>query len=224
MLPGYDTVVQELVDEARSDGEVTAMLLTGSLARGDALPGTDIDIRYIVDDGVDRPFQREFRGGILVERGYACLADERSRIDTQPMNVYAHLDGQILHDPHDVLEDLRAQAQRRFDDFTMPADERAEIAFLLGCSRDKIAVALDNDDLLRAAFVTGTSSWGIMQGLWAAAGKPLPPNSSVRPHLSDLAGDLPDIEDRFDRLFLADAPTRSATALDLIDWIIARLR
>lgn len=139
------------------------------------------------------------------------------------MNVYAYLDGQILYDPHGELALLKQQAQRRFDDYEVPEQERANIAFLLGCSRDKVRVAMNGDDLLKAAFVAGTTSWGVMEGLWAANSRPLPPNSSVRPHLKDLTVGPPDIEPKYRQLFMAETPERVQVTLDLLDWIIAHL-
>lgn len=218
----YDALLRDLVDEARRQEDVVGVLLTGSLARGDALPGTDLDLRYILLDGQSRPFRSETRDGVLVEQAYSDAASEEAKIDALPMNVYAHLDGRILYDPRDVLSRLRRQAQKRFDDYQVPEQERATIAFLLKCAQDKIEVALDGGDLLKAAFVAGTTSWQLMEGLWAANNLPLPPNSSVRPHLKDLAGPA-DVEALYARLFLAETPERVQVSLDLIGWIRARL-
>lgn len=127
-----------------------------------------------------------------------------------------------MYDPFGVLALLNSDARKRFDEFEVSKEERARTAFLLGCARDKIRVAMDGGDLLRAAFAAGTTSWGIMEGLWAVNNRPLPPNSSVRPHLCDLAGP-PDIQAKYERLFLADTPERVRVTLELLDWIIARL-
>lgn len=220
--PGYAEVLDDVVIAARADAEVIGILLTGSMARGDALPGTDIDLRFILVDGASRPFDSRLRDGILVERGFADLATGQAALESNPMNLYAYLDGRILHDPQGAVGLLTKQARLRFDDFTTSAENAARIGFLLGCSRDKIRVAMDGGDLLRAAFVAGTTSWGIIEGLWAANNRPLPPNSSVRPHLGDLAGP-PGIRDKYERLFLAATPERVELTLELLDWIIAEL-
>ncbi|MGW5362549.1 hypothetical protein [Actinopolymorpha pittospori] len=218
----YDALLRDLVDEAGHDEDLVGLLLTGSLARGDALPGTDLDLRYILTDGQSRPFSSESRDGVLLEQGYSDAAAEAAKIDAQPMNVYAHLDGRILYDPQGVLARLRRQAQKRFDTYQVSEQERSTTDFLLQCCQDKIKVALAGGDLLKAAFVTGTASWRLMEGLWAANNRPLPPNSSVRPHLKDLAGP-PDVEALYARLFLAETPERVQVTLELIDWIRARL-
>jgi hypothetical protein len=219
----YEELLHAIVAEARADGEIIGILLTGSLARGDALPGTDIDLRFILIDGASRPFDRRFRDGVLVERTYCDAKTERAKFDTHPMNIYAHLDGRILHDPQTALTSLKQQAQQRFDNYQISAQERDNTAFLLGCSRDKIRVALAGGDMLKAAFVAGTTSWMLMEGLWAANNRPLPPNSSVRPHLCDLTLGPPDIQTKYRQLFLGETPQRVQTALDLLDWIIDQL-
>lgn len=48
-----------------------SILLTGSVARGDALPGADLDLRFILTPGARREFHRGLRQGALVEQGYA---------------------------------------------------------------------------------------------------------------------------------------------------------
>lgn len=219
----YARLLRDLVEEARGHDDIVGMLLTGSHARGDALPGTDVDLRLILADGHSRPFRSEWRDGVLVERGYADEATAGARLDTHAMNVYAYLDGRILYDPQDALVRLRQLARRRFDTFQVSEQERSAFAFLLQCARDKIAVATSGGDLLKAAFVTSTSSWQIMEGLWAANGLPVPPNSSVRPHLGDLSGP-PEVEQLYRDLFLGETWQRVQVAQHLIDWILTRLR
>jgi predicted nucleotidyltransferase len=218
----YAPLLGELVEEARRNDQVVGVLLTGSLARGDALPGTDIDLRFVLSDGLSVSDRRERRDGVLVESSYADEASTRQLIETYPMNVYAYLDGRILDDPQGALGRLRQQAQHRFDSYRTPDDEKSRIAFLLECSHDKIRVAMSGGDLLKAAFATGTASWQIMVGLWAANDRPLPPSSSVRPHLGDLAGP-PELEASYRDLFLGDTHQRIKVALELIDWIHEQL-
>jgi predicted nucleotidyltransferase len=218
----YEDLLRDLVDEARQDEEVIGLLLTGSLARGDALLGTDIDLRYILTEGADRPYRSTPRDGVLVEQGYADLPTAREKLEANPMDVYAYLDGRILLDERHALAGLRIEARGCYERYQLSDTRRSTISFLLGCSRDKISVAVDGGDWLKAAFVAGTSSWQLMEGLWAANNLPLPPNSSVRPHLRDLAGP-PDVEAKYRRLFLGDTGERVGVTLELIDWIRARL-
>lgn len=219
----YGELVDELVEEAHADEEIVGVLLTGSVARGDALPGTDIDLRYVLADGVERDGPSVVRDGVLVERSFADAATARASLEANPMHVYAYLDGQIRYDPDGVLGELRRLAERRYRGYRTPDEDKARIAFLLGCSLDKIDVACKAGDLLKAAYVTGTSSWQIIEGLWAANDRPLPPNSSVRPHLSDLTAGPPGVEAKYERLFLGSTEERIETARELLGWTIAQL-
>lgn len=222
-LEPHRTLLREAVEEAARDEEVIGLLLTGSLARGDALPGTDLDLVLILSEGCSRPFRREIVDGILVERTSVDEPSARMQLDRHPMRVYGYLDGRILYDPHGALAGLRLRARARFEAYETPPAHRDETAFLLRCSRDKMRVALGGGDLLKAAYVAGTSSWQIIEGLWAANGLPVPPNSSVRPHLRDLSKGPPEVEQRYRDLFLAGAPRRVEVALELIDWILIEL-
>jgi hypothetical protein len=223
MLEPYQTLLRSIIEAATHDNDVVGVFLMGSLARGDALPGTDLDLLLILAAGRRRPFRREVRDGVLVECDYLDVPSARLDLDTHPMRVYGYLDGTVLHDPHGELELLKRHARCRLAEYVAPVEQRARIAFLLRCSRDKMRVAMNGRDLLKAAYVTGTSSWQIMEGLWAANGLPVPPNSSVRPHLRDLTQGPPDVETCYRDLFLGDARGRVQTALELIDWILAQL-
>ena len=72
-------------------------------------------------------------------------------------------------------------------------------------------VATAAGDTLKAAFVAGTTSWQVIEGLWAANDKPLPPNSSVRPHLADLTQGPAGLNSKYTQLFQGDTGTRIAT-------------
>lgn len=114
-------------------------------------------------------------------------------------------------------------ARDRFEAYETPPAHRDETAFLLRCSRDKMRVALGGGDLPKAAYVAGTSSWQVIEGLWAANDLPVPPNSSVRAHLRDLSKGPPEVERSYRALFLADALQRVQVALELINWILIQL-
>jgi predicted nucleotidyltransferase len=218
----YEGLLRELLAEAVADDQVVGVLLTGSLARGDALPGTDVDLRVILAAGVERAAVDEVREGVMVEWGFADEAKARAAMASNPMQVYAYLDGRVLHDPLGALGRLRERAVERFEGYRVGEDEKAAIAANLRYPAEKIRVAVAGGDLLKAAFVTGTTSWYLMEGLWAANDRPLPPNSSVRPHLKDLAGP-PEVETLYRELFLANAERRVEVALFLYDWILDEL-
>ncbi|MBO0793483.1 MAG: nucleotidyltransferase domain-containing protein [Ktedonobacteraceae bacterium] len=219
----YEALLQEIVDEARKQQDIIGILLTGSVARGDALPGTDLDLRFILTPGTSRNFQSELRQGIQIEQGYADVALAQSKLATNPMEVYPYLDGRILFDPVDVLQQLREQARERFETYRTPEQERHEIAHNFQSALLKMNVALQSDDLLKAAFVASTTSWITLVGLWAVNDKPMPPNSSVWAHLKDLSLTPPDVETLLKHYFCGEARQRVEIAINLTEWVLAHL-
>lgn len=218
----YATLLESLIDEAERGDQVTGLLLTGSLARRDALPGTDIDIRWVVPTADPHSFERGFRDGILLEQTVTSEAAATAQLAQQPMHVYAYLDGVILYDQNGSLQRLHDQAVAVFSDYRTPLEAKQQLAAALMHPEDKIRIGLRSGDLLKATYSLATTSWQLIEGLWAANDRPLPPHSSVRPHLRDLDGPE-DIEALFARLFLADPQERAETALDLLGWTRDRL-
>ncbi len=220
----YQALLQELVEEASQQEDLLGMLLTGSVARGDALPGSDLDVRYLLSPGKSQPFQSALRHGIMVERSYADLAQARSKLETNPMEVYAYLDGRILFDPVGALNQLSEQARISFETYQSSEKERREIAYWLMSARLKMTVALAAGDLLKAAFVASTNSWEVLMGVWAANDKPMPPNGSVWAHLKDLSKGPNEIERQMYLLFCGETQQRVQTAIDLIGWVLVHLQ
>jgi predicted nucleotidyltransferase len=218
----YTELIMDVVAEAKADQSVSGLLLTGSIARGDALPGTDIDVRYLRDLDQPTAFERGFQDSLLVERTFTDEKSALAQLNENPMHVYAYLDGRILYDRDGGLARLQAEADRVFRAYRAPEQLKVDLAAALGHPEDKVRVGFESGDLLRAVFCLGTSSWALMEGLWAANDLPLPPNSSVRPHLRDLRGPE-NIEQLFERLFLGDPRERVQTGLFLLGWVRRRL-
>jgi predicted nucleotidyltransferase len=119
----YQTLLQEILDESSQQSDIIGILLTGSVARGDVLPGSNLDLRFLLTSDSNRSFSAELRQGILVERGYADMSKALSKLDSNPMEVYAYLDGRVLFDPQGALADLTEQARQRFAVYRVPDDE-----------------------------------------------------------------------------------------------------
>ncbi len=219
----YYDLLQEIVNEARQQAEIFGMMLIGSHARGDALPGTDLDLRFILSPGKSRPFQSETRDGIMVERSYADQTLAEFKLATNPMEVYPYLDGRILFDPLRVLAHLTTHAQSVFAQYQISEKERNEIAHWLKSVRLKITVASNARDSLKVAYIVSTASWPILTGLWAANNKPMPPNGSVWPHLKDLSKRPPALEELLTSFFCGEVEQRTEAALELLDWILTSL-
>lgn len=219
----YHVLLQELVEEASQQEDILGMLLTGSVARGDALPGSDLDVRYLLLEGKTRPFQSALSSGIVVERSYADLPRAQSKLESNPMEVYAYLDGRSLFDPMGILRHLTDRAKALFETYQFPQQEVDGLIYWLWSASLKMTVAQRAGNLPKAAFVCSTTSWQILMGLWAVNDKPMPPNGSVLVHLKDLSKKPLDLEKQIDQFFCGETSQRIQTAVNLIDWILEHL-
>lgn len=212
-LPGgYVTALEALIDDAEQDAEVIALLLTGSMARGDALPGTDIDVRILLRTITTPSFTRQQRADVLTEQTLTTEEFAQTKLLTNPMHVYAYLDGVALYDPDGALRRLRATAEQLLSHYRVPKPRKRELADALSHPEEKTCTAFAAGDLLKATYSLSTASWQIIEGLWAANDLPLPPNASVRPHLRDLHGPR-DIEHHFAELFIGEPAARVEAGL-----------
>lgn len=218
----YRRVIEGLTEDARRDPAVSGLLLTGSIARQDALPGTDIDVRYFGRSDRSPSFERGFRDELLVEQTFTDEESALATLSEKPMHVYAYLDGRILYDADGTLPRLQAEAERVFREYRTPEQLKIDLAEDLRHVEDKVRVGLEAGDLLRAVYCLSTSSWRLIEGLWAANDLPVPPNSSVRPHLRDLQGPE-EVCSSFERLFLGEPRERAEAGLFLVNWVRRRL-
>lgn len=218
----HRTLLQDILREAERDPEVVGVMVYGSVARREALPLSDLDVYVLLADGCVREFQAQVRAGVLTEIKYADRAQAIRRLDTNDMEAYCLLEGRVLLDPKGHFGDLKALAQQHLLRYEPPIALKRETAHWLVSARTKIAACLEAGDLFRAVYVTSVTSWKILEGVWLANGKPIPPAGGVWAHLGDLA-ERP-AEGWLRDLFMSDGAARATSAVQLIDWILPRLQ
>lgn len=206
-----------------ADDDVIGVLLQGSVARGDAHPGSDLDLFVLLRPGASRPFAAETVDGILVETHFADAAGARERMERAPMLAYGFVRGRVLFDPTGEVDRLMNHAAGVLAAYRPREDEVRGVAHWLRSARMKIAAALEAGDARRAAFVAGTTTWKILEGLWAVNARPVPPSGAVFAELPALDRGPADWNLVFDRLLLANAEERGRAAIEAIDWILPRL-
>jgi hypothetical protein len=212
-----------LCEELKRDPHVSGLMVTGSVGRGDARAGSDLDLHVLLLDGHARPFSAGKRGRVWVEQAFADRAAEAERLAHNPSEIYAYLDGRILFDREGGLAELDRTARAAFDAYVCPPDEKARIGYWLASIRAKLAAAEVAGDLLRAGYYAATSSWQIIEGLWAAGGRPVPPGGAVWTHIGDLRDSPADLTSRLRALFGGSTAERVEAAKALVDWLRPRL-
>jgi len=223
--PAYHARLQDALAHAGRDPHVVGALLIGSLARGDAHAGADMDLFVLLKAGTHRPFFFETRDGIVTEIHAGDRAQTIAKIRARPSLAYGFRDAVILRDTDaGDLAAIQEVARQTLDAYRTPPDERAGIAYWLRSARVKIAASDAAHDALRAGFVTATTSWKILEGVFAVNDLPVPPSGALLSCLAGLERTPPDFAGCIERLFTdRDSSERNRAALWLIDWVTGRL-
>lgn len=210
-LEPHRTVVSAEVDDARRHPAVIGILLIGSLGRGNAIPGSDVDILYLLEDGRGdtRLFANHERHGMLVEGHFRDTVTATAQMEREPSWYYAYLNSRILYDPTGRLATLVAAAHAGYAAYRAPADVKRRYAFLVDRTRHKLQAALDANDALRAGGIASTYASGIFNGLWTAYDRPPLTVSEMWMHLHTL--------------FLGRAMERAAAGIAICAFAVPRL-
>lgn len=221
----HRAIVDELVDEAVRDERISGALLIGSLGRGTALPGSDIDLFLLIPDGLgkERLYRNHERRGVLIEYHHRDVATARSQLETDATWVYAYLDSRVLYDPAHRVAELVSIACERYAGYHSTDEQKRRYAFIVDRTREKLQAAVDADDALRAGGVASTYATAILNGLWTAFDKPTLGVSEMWARLPDLVGLPPGTRENLDELFLGAALERARAGIILCEAIVARL-
>lgn len=220
----HDRIVAQRLDELRADPDVLAVLLTGSVARGDQRPDSDIDLFALLREGTPKRVWETWREGILVE----CTARTESRVRetlaSDPKESYRFTEGRILHDPSGTLADLAQLAARTLAHYHLSLADRRVIVKWLRAAQLKLTGAINMRDDFRAGYAVATTSWMLITGLFAVNQRPVPMQGAVRFHLPTLLLRPDDLDDLLAAVFTdPSANERARAAEELAAWILERL-
>ncbi len=217
--------IAEMLREAATQPLIIGALLIGSLGRGRALPGSDVDLLFLVREGhgAERLFFNHERHGIATEFHYRDLPGAAAQLAAEPPWLYAYLDSRILHDPTGALATLCTLARERLAAHRAEPALKGRYAFLVDRTRHKLQAAVDANDALRAGGVASTYAQVIVNGLFTAHDRPHLGVSDLWTHLPDL-DDLPiALGEALQTLFLGAALDRARAGITLCAWIVERL-
>jgi predicted nucleotidyltransferase len=224
-LESHRRVVAELLDEARDHPAVIGALLIGSLGRGTALPGSDVDLLLLLADGrgTERLFRNHERHGVLVEYHFRDVATAQAQLEREPTWYYAYLNSRIIYDPTGRLAGLVAFAREHFPAYRATPEQKRRYAFMVDRTQHKLQAAVDAGDALRAGGVASTYAAVILDGLWTAHDRPHLGVSEMWVRLPDLDGFPAELAEHLRTLFLGAALERARAGIILCEWIVARL-
>jgi hypothetical protein len=221
----HQRVIAEMLREAAAQPLVIGALLIGSLGRGRALPGSDVDLLFLLSEGhgTERLFFNHERHGVAVEFHFRDPPGAEAQLAAEPPWLYAYLDSRILHDPTGALAGLCATARERFAAYRAEPALKHRYAFMVDRTRHKLQAAVEANDALRAGGVASTYAQVIVNGLCTAHDRPQLGVSELWTHLSDLEGLPPALAQALGMLFLGTALDRGCAGIVLCKWIVERL-
>ncbi|MED2933470.1 nucleotidyltransferase domain-containing protein [Bacillus wiedmannii] len=216
----HKKLVQTIVAEILSINKITGCMLIGSVARGDAYPDSDLDFYVLLEDGQNKKFHSETREEILVEYKYADVKQILENFKNNPMELYSFLEGEILFDKSGELKKLKEIATYEFENYRVSSDKVKGISHWLRSSLIKIQSALKAHDELKASYIVHTSTWTLLEGIWAINNKPTPPAGSVLRYIQVLPNKPIHLEALLHKLFLGDTKERIESAIMLMEWVL----
>ncbi|BCB37959.1 DNA polymerase subunit beta [Bacillus cereus] len=216
----HKKLVQTIVAETLCTEKVNGFMLIGSVARGDAYPDSDLDFYILLEEGQKKKFHSETREGILVEYKCADVNQILVNFKNNPMELYSFLEGEILFDKSGDLKKLKEIAISEFENYRVSSDKVKGVSHWLHSSLIKIQSALKANDELKASYIVQTSTWTLLEGIWAINNKPIPPAGSVLKYSKTLSIVPVNFEDYINRLFLGDTKDRIKVVIELIEWVL----
>lgn len=107
----YQNIIDKFKAKYESDENVLAMLVAGSVARGDARHGNDLDILLVVNHFPKNYPKNWQEGDVLVEVGRGTFEEVLNGLENDMMRAYMYLDAKPIFDKNNVLGKLRTKAQ-----------------------------------------------------------------------------------------------------------------
>ncbi len=214
----HQEILKNIIPELRADTSVTAVMLMGSVATNTEYPTSDLDL-YLL--GNKNKLQTDLIGDILVEYFYITHETAQSRLERAGSEVYYYLGSKIIYDLDGKLIKLMRSAINKYKNYRISEKDKADIRHWLYSTKIKIDTAVNNKDEIKTDFVTTTSSWKIVEAVFAINDVPLPPVSRVMqelPNLRQVPGN-----DWFAKLFGNDISKRTEAIIYIIDWALMLL-
>jgi predicted nucleotidyltransferase len=214
----------EILNKLRAEYEnntYSCMIVTGSVARGEAKEGNDIDILLISNN---ETFSKEYREGkCLVEISSNTLESYLSSLEKNPMQVYMYLDAKAIFDNDNSLPQLQEKANKILNSYRPTEKELQELIKWTSSVMDKITVAQDNSDNLKVGFHVSNVLWKVVEGLYAINSMPTPASTSALRRIDTLVIVPPDFERLWKQALLGDLEERTDATLELIRFILNKL-
>lgn len=213
-------MAQTVASELAAREDVLAVLISGSVARGEHQPSSDVDLLAVCTDGSPLPTaDRSVRGGLLVEliaRTEAAWAERFDRPRTSWL--YPFLEGVIVYDTGPAAR-LAALASATLANYRTPAGVRGTLAAEFWHGQAKLDRAAGSADPREQGFWASLLVEHVVDGLYAIHNVPRAAGSRRLAYLSWL-----DLTPRESHLLDTMLTGETLARFDATQQLVAHLR
>lgn len=217
----HKQIIEKLSSTYQSNDDNLALLVTGSVARGDQSENSDLDLLLISNE--KQPFKEEIIDGIVVEIKTNTADGYIEKMRDDPMNIYQWLDAKVIFDSDDISGRIINEAKNIYDTYIPDPKEISGTKKWLESAKIKIESTQQNNDELALGFNVSNILWQIVIGLYLLNNRPVPPSTTAFRRIKTLEK-LPDnFEILWQEMLMGDLKKRTSAAISLIDDIISLL-
>ncbi len=182
-LPHLDIAARAAEELVQRD-DVRAVLLTGSVARGEHRAVSDVDLLVVGPEATAVPV-RAVTSGVLVERIAHSVKGWEARFDRPKTSwLYAFLDALVLHDDGAGAR-LQELAHSVRTTYRTAPELSSQIATMLWHGQAKLQRAASGDELVQGFWGSIMVEY-LLNGLYAVHDVPLPAGSRLVAHLGQV--------------------------------------
>jgi len=162
-----------IVDRYRDDKNVRAVLIGGSVARGEASGLSDFDIFLLVKEKTG--YIRYHTGGIFIEVDSLTLSEVKQRLKATPEAYFSLIESKALWDPQGLHQKVIDLAEAFRESYKVTELMKADLFIKSVNCCNKLTSALDKKDSFLIAYHTALSLDVFYPALFALAGRITPP-------------------------------------------------
>lgn len=180
----HEVVALRVADEIGRRSDVLAVMIAGSVARGEHVGSSDVDLLLVSSaDAQISTSQRWLVDGLLVEWIARTEADWLARFDRPETSwLYAFLDVRIVNDSGPAAR-LQAAAHSTLSTYRTNTEQRQMLATWLWHGQAKLDRASKGEDLTTLGFRASLFTEVVVDGLYAVHDVPLPAGARLLDYL-----------------------------------------
>ena len=195
-------------------------MLTGSRARGDAYPTADYDFYALLQEGGQSNFVSFHREATWIDVHSHSMSAAKIRIEAAKPDLYGFVEGRILHDSAGRLAELKTLANTCLDAYRTPSEKKQKLLFWLDTAQLKLEASLAAQNEANTGFLVSTTTWTVLETLFALNNMPMPSSSAVKAYLPKLKRKPAQLTTRLESLYTGSVTERAHAMQTLIDFLL----